>query len=165
MSLSNKHDAWPSPENVPVYFFFQKNKPYFLCFYVFLRICVGSWAFCTAWRDNSGNQTLPFQGLFLLFVDCIYFFIVVLGRWYIVVLTKVLKMYQIYHTWIYPLHLLFPHFWNSYNRYHFSKYIHVYTIFAPYSLSYTTSSLPLGINTPDRTCSTLLFSNFVEKKF
>jgi hypothetical protein len=57
-----------------------------------------------------------------------------------------------------------PDSWNSFNRYHFCIYMHVYTFFAPYSLSYPLSShwcqpSPLG-----RTSSALLFSNFVEKK-
>jgi hypothetical protein len=33
-----------------------------------------------------------------------------------------------------------PHSWDSFNRYHFSIYIHVYTVFASYSLSHTLSS-------------------------
>jgi hypothetical protein len=60
-----------------------------------------------------------------------------------------------------------PHSWNSFNRSHFSIYIHVNTIFVPYSLSYTPSPLPPpppGPNSPGRICSSLLFSNFVKKK-
>jgi hypothetical protein len=34
-----------------------------------------------------------------------------------------------------------PHSWNSFNRSHFSIYIHVCTVFAPYSPSHTCSSL------------------------
>jgi hypothetical protein len=65
---------------------------------------------------------------------------------YIVAFTKVLTTYQIYHTWIYLLHhsplSLLPS-WNSFNRCHCSIYIHVYTVFAIYSSSYSfpTSSL------------------------
>jgi hypothetical protein len=65
---------------------------------------------------------------------------------YIVAFTKVLTIYQIYHTWIYPLHHFpsspSPHSRNSFNRYHFSTYIHGYTGFAPYSPSYTLSPPP-----------------------
>jgi hypothetical protein len=57
---------------------------------------------------------------------------------------KVLKMYQIYHSWIHLLHHspLSPHSWNSFNKSHFSICIHVYTIFVPYSSSYTLSPHP-----------------------
>jgi hypothetical protein len=55
------------------------------------------------------------------------------GWGYTVSFTNVLTIYQIYHTWIHPLH----HSWNSLNTYHFSTFIHVYTEFAPYSPSYT----------------------------
>jgi hypothetical protein len=34
------------------------------------------------------------------------------------------------------------HSWNSFNRSHFSIYIHVHTVFAPYSPSYTLSPHP-----------------------
>jgi hypothetical protein len=33
--------------------------------------------------------------------------------------------------------------YNCFNRYHFSIYIHVHTVFAPYSPSFTISPLPL----------------------
>jgi hypothetical protein len=55
-----------------------------------------------------------------------------------------------------------PHSWNSFHRSHFSIYAHVYTVFAPYSLSYTLSlHLPPShwYQTP-----VLLFSDFVKKK-
>jgi hypothetical protein len=89
---------------------------------------------------------------------------------YIVAFTEVLTIYQIYHTWIHPFHhfpLHPPHSWNSFNRYHFSIYIHVYTVFAIYSPSHTLSlppPPPTGTSPPGRTCSTLLFSNFVKEK-
>jgi hypothetical protein len=35
-----------------------------------------------------------------------------------------------------------PSFWNSCNRFHFSIYTHVYTVFAPYSPSHTLSPSP-----------------------
>jgi hypothetical protein len=53
----------------------------------------------------------------------------------------------------------FPHSWNSFNRYHFSIYIHVYTVFAPYS-PFHTLSLPPPSSRWYRTCSDLLFSDF-----
>jgi hypothetical protein len=59
------------------------------------------------------------------------------------------------------------HSWNSFSRSHFSIYIHVYTVCAPYSPYYTFSSHPAphtGTNFPDRTCSDLLFSNLVKEK-
>jgi hypothetical protein len=64
-----------------------------------------------------------------------------------------------------------PHSWNSFNRYHFCICIHAYTVFAQYSLSYPLSWLPVpltGANPPlphpHRTCSALLFFDFVEEK-
>jgi hypothetical protein len=55
-----------------------------------------------------------------------------------------------------------PHCWNSFNRYHFSIYICVYRVFAPYSPSFTISPPPpTGTNPPaappGRTCFALLF--------
>jgi hypothetical protein len=47
----------------------------------------------------------------------------------------------------------------------FSIHIHVYTEFAIYLPSYTLSLPPLtGANFPDRTCSVLLFPDFVQEK-
>jgi hypothetical protein len=47
----------------------------------------------------------------------------------------------------------------------FSIFIHVYTVFATYSPFYTLSPPPpLGTNLPGRTCSSLLFSDFVKEK-
>jgi hypothetical protein len=34
---------------------------------------------------------------------------------------------------------LSPYYWNRLNKYHFSTYIHVYTVFVPYSSSHTFS--------------------------
>jgi hypothetical protein len=58
------------------------------------------------------------------------------GWEYIVALTEVLTIYQIYHTGIHPLHcsplsLPPPNSWNSFNRRHFCIYTYAYTIFAP----------------------------------
>jgi hypothetical protein len=62
-----------------------------------------------------------------------------------------------------------PHSWNSFNRSHSSIYIHVYTVFAPYSPSFTLSPPPLPSHwyqtlLSGRTWSTLLFSDFVKEK-
>jgi hypothetical protein len=80
------------------------------------------------------------RSLFLLF------FIILLLYWgYVVTFAKVLR---IYHGWIHPLHhsTLSPHFhshsWNSFNRSHFSFFIHEYIIFSLHSLSYTVSLYP-----------------------
>jgi hypothetical protein len=40
-----------------------------------------------------------------------------------------------------PFFFIHPHSWNSFNRYHFSFYIHVYTVFVLYSPSHALSSL------------------------
>jgi apolipoprotein N-acyltransferase len=53
-------------------------------------------------------------------------------------------------SFILPLPFYLPHFWNSFKRYHFSIYIHVYTVFAPYSPSTPFLHLlpPLLVPTP-----------------
>jgi hypothetical protein len=45
---------------------------------------------------------------------------------------------------LFSLILASPYAWNSFNRSHFSIYIHVYTVFAPYSPSYILSPHPLS---------------------
>jgi hypothetical protein len=82
-----------------------------------------------------------------------------------VAFTKVLTIYQIHTLEFTPPHhspLSLSHSWNSFNRSHFSIYIHVYTVFAPYSQSYTLS-LPPSLPTSGRTCSALLFSDFIKE--
>jgi hypothetical protein len=94
----------------------------------------------------------------------IIMFLLCAGWGYTVAFTSVLTIYQIYDTWIHPLHhsplSSLPHSWNSFNRFHFPIYTHVYTIFTLYSHSHafypTLIPPPTGTNTPDRTCSTLL---------
>jgi hypothetical protein len=58
-------------------------------------------------------------------LQMLLFFYCGAGWGYIVAFTKVLAMYQIYHTWIDPLHcsLSSPpsHSWNSFNKYNFCK--------------------------------------------
>jgi hypothetical protein len=69
---------------------------------------------------------------------------------------KVVTICHMYHTWIHPLHHspLFPppHFWNCFNRYHFSIYIHVYTAFCTiFTLLHTfPTSFPLPHYQPPR---------------
>jgi hypothetical protein len=56
-------------------------------------------------------------------------FLLLWGWGYIVAFTKVFTIYQIFHTWIHPLH----HSWNYFDIYHFSIYIYVDTVFVPYT--------------------------------
>jgi hypothetical protein len=63
-----------------------------------------------------------------------------------------------------------PHSWKSFNRFHFSIYLHMCIVFALYSPSYIFSPhappVPLVL-TPLftwRSCSDLLFSDFVKEK-
>jgi hypothetical protein len=94
------------------------------------------------------------------------------GWGYIVAFTKALTMYQIYHTWIHLLHhsplSSLPHSWNSFNRSYFSIYVHVYTVFAPYSPSLSLPSPPSHWYQPppppSRSYSVLLSSNFTKDK-
>jgi hypothetical protein len=65
------------------------------------------------------------------------------------------------YSWIHPL----PHSWNSFNRSHFSIYIHVYTIFPPYLPIYTLfliSSSSHWYQLPDLFCFLVL--SFCKKK-
>jgi hypothetical protein len=116
---------------------------------------------------------------FLFFPRFYLFIYLLLLCWvgYIVAFTKVLRIYQIYHTWIYLLHhspLSSPtpflsRFNSSFLEYvNFSICIYVYTVFALNLPSYSLSlHPPLHTLVPkplDRTCSALLFSNFVIKK-
>jgi hypothetical protein len=56
-----------------------------------------------------------------------------------------------------------PHSWN---RSRFSIYINVYTVFVPYSPTFTISPHPppTGTNPLDKTCSAFLFSDSVKEK-
>jgi hypothetical protein len=73
--------------------------------------------------------------------------------------------------WIHSLHHspLSPslHSWNSFNRSHFSIYIHMYTVFAPNSPPHALSPHPPSpshANPTDTICSALLFSDCKRKK-
>jgi hypothetical protein len=80
----------------------------------------------------------------------IFFFIVVLGgstlwnsqkflqyiKYLILVVTSSTNLF-------YPSYSLF---WNSFNRYHFSIYIHMYTVYMLYSPSHTLFPPPLSLN-------------------
>jgi hypothetical protein len=100
-----------------------------------------------SFMQTKGGKSFSFLFLFPLYC-C--------ARWeYIVAFTKFLPMYQIYHTWIHSLNhsplCSSPESWNSFNRYNFCIYIHVYTVFAPYSPSYSFSlppPPPTGTNPP-----------------
>jgi hypothetical protein len=87
---------------------------------------------------------------------------------YIVAFTKVLTMYQMYHTCIRPLHhFLSLHSSNSFNRCHFSytyTFIQICTIFTLPHPFPTSSPLPLVSSSPGRTCSTLLVLQFCKRK-
>jgi hypothetical protein len=86
-----------------------------------------------------------------------FFFFNCAGWGYIVAFTKVLTMYQLCHTWIHPT----PDSWNRFNRYHFFIYIRVYTLFSLYSAS---DPLPILLQPAGKTCSALLFTDFVGEK-
>jgi hypothetical protein len=92
------------------------------------------------WATVSGLKSLYFLILlFLLFFKFLFFIV----QGCIVAFTKVLK---IYHSWIHSLHhsplSLLPYSWKSFNRFHFSIFIHEYLIFPPYSASNTFSLYP-----------------------
>jgi hypothetical protein len=58
-----------------------------------------------------------------------------------------------------------PHSWNTFSRYHFSIYIHVYIVFPLYSPSQTLPPPPPMVpNSPGRTCSAVLLSDFVKEE-
>jgi hypothetical protein len=59
-------------------------------------------------------------------------------------LYKSLTIYQTYHSRVHPSTILFhsSYFWNSFTTYHISTYIHVYTVFVPYSRSFNISPPP-----------------------
>jgi hypothetical protein len=110
----------------------------------------------------------------IYFWICLNFFYCCSGWRYIVAFTKVLTMYQIYYTWIHPplLSYISPPLisCNSFNRYHFCIYIHVYTLFATYSPSYHFSPPPphfhwCKMHPPkaEPVPLILLFSKFVKK--
>jgi hypothetical protein len=85
------------------------------------------------------NLILSFNSfLLLLYSGCIVTF---------------MKVLTIHHSWIHPLHhsplFPLPHSCNTFNRSHFSIYIHVYVIFPAYSPAYTFFVYPsTGTNTP-----------------
>jgi hypothetical protein len=65
---------------------------------------------------------------------------------------------------LYPL-FPFPLSWKSFNKYHFSIYFCMNTVFAPYSHSYILFSTPPSIPSSERTCSALLFSDFSKQEW
>jgi hypothetical protein len=88
-----------------------------------------------------------FDQIHPIYVTFSFFSLFCCAGWgYIVAFTKVLTMYQLYHTWIHPFHCSAlspsPNFWNIFTRYHFCIYIHMYRFFALYSPSYPLSLPP-----------------------
>jgi hypothetical protein len=92
------------------------------------------------WKLKNEERTLSFQNMVLqcanylifLFLFLIFFLDWCAGWGYTVAFTQILTAYQIYHSWIHPLHrssLSPPISWNSFNRSHFCICIHVYTFF------------------------------------
>jgi hypothetical protein len=94
--------------------------------------------------NEKGKGKIMFSFGFLkkmVYGELLGFYVFLPLYWgYIVIFTQVLT---VYHSLIHPLHHspLFPcpNPWNSFNRCHFSTYIHTYTVFAPYLPSYTLS--------------------------
>jgi hypothetical protein len=89
--------------------------------------------------------TENFQTWFPNYIFFLYF--ILLLCWVHCGIYKDCYKYQIYHTWIHllhhsPLSPTPPHLRNSFNRYLFSVYFHLYTVFAPYSPSFTISPPP-----------------------
>jgi hypothetical protein len=123
---------------------------------------------CKMFLKAQNERLKRVKEMWLFLSDSYYLFIfIVLG--YIVGFTKVLTIYQVYHSWIHPLHLSPlspPHPWNSFNRSHFSIYIHVCTVFGLYSSLYTLCPHPPPptVPTPDTIFSALLFSDYVKEK-
>jgi hypothetical protein len=85
--------------------------------------------------SNQFESLWIFSWIVFIFLSISFFLLLCWG--YIVAFTKVLTIYQKCHSWIqFLLHSpLSPltHSWNSFNRSHFSIYIHVYTVFALFS--------------------------------
>jgi hypothetical protein len=105
--------------------------------------------------------SLIFRHLFLFF--CHFF---LLCKWrYIVAFTKVFTIYQIYHTCIQPLHNSLPPFLEQFRHILFFLFTYMCTQYLPHihPPSHYPHFLPLSPapTPPERTCSALLFSNFV----
>jgi hypothetical protein len=100
----------------------------------------------------------------------VYLLFIIITWWgYIVAFTEVLTTYRIYHIWNYPFHHShlspppsIPGIVSPGIIFHFHTYIHsICTIFT-YTCTFPTSSpLPLVPTPPPKTCSALLFSDFV----
>jgi hypothetical protein len=71
-------------------------------------------------------------------ISFLYIFYCFAGLGYIVACTKFLQCIKYIILGFTPspalLYLPLPHFWNSFNRYYFCIYLHVYTILAPLKL-------------------------------
>jgi hypothetical protein len=86
------------------------------------RMCIARWFGEIVCRCLVCPFGLTCELSLKFFFCCWFFYFVELG--YKVAFTKVLTIYQLYHTWIHPLHCYFPfpspNFLNSFNRYHFA---------------------------------------------
>jgi hypothetical protein len=75
-----------------------------------------------------------------------------------------IKLLTIYHSWIHTLHhsplSLFLHSWNSFTRFHFSTYIHVYRIFLLYPPSYNKVHLSTKFPTSEFSTNWEIFTPF-----
>jgi hypothetical protein len=122
---------------------------------------LSNWAWCylqlVLWCPSSvwGSSLLflLYWEIFVFVLSRIFFhlnwfilFFIGVGWGCIAAFTKFLTIYHIYQTWIHPLPgsplFLLPQYWNSFNRYLFNIYIHMYTVFAPYSPSCSLTSPP-----------------------
>jgi hypothetical protein len=126
--------------------------------------------------ESQSRERDPFQGytsndLRTFYKAWTFSFLYCCDEWgYFVAYTHYLIMYQIYHAWIHPLShspSLSPP--PDYCMYHFCTYLHVYTFYCS-----VFTLLPTFLNgfpphwyqiyPVDRTCFTLLFSDFVGEK-
>jgi hypothetical protein len=93
---------------------------------------------------------------YVILCQNLFYFIVMLdgvALWHLQMFLRYIKyiIFQFIPSTVLFYHLS-PHFWNSFNKYLFSIYIYVYTIFVPYSFSYILSLPPpsplTGMDTP-----------------
>jgi hypothetical protein len=143
--------------------------------------CIKLKSFCTAKETNNIDNLTEWEKIFArnspnmellaraheeLKNYYLLFFVLFLLYWrYIVTFTKVLIIYL---SWTHHHSPLSPslHSWNSFTRFYFSIYMHVYRIFPQYSPPYTLSLYPHHFHwyqPPDRTCFAFPFTVFEKK--